>query len=224
MRFLLFAFSLLPIGAFAQSINSLKHELDSMYVLDQRNRIWLTKLGNNQPLTDSLTTIYKVNRTKLAGVLWAEQIKIDSSNLKRADLILKQHGYPGKTSVGVPTNQVVFYIIQHAHTVDNYLPAVKKAAEEGELPFHQYALMLDRSLMYAQKPQIYGTQVACRKLRSSLASRCFVWPIEDYRSVNQRRKQAGLPLTVAENAVRVNASYDPSLTMESAKKLYILEL
>ncbi|RAI77835.1 hypothetical protein HMF3257_33590 [Spirosoma telluris] len=195
-----------------------------MYVLDQRNRIWLTKLGNNQPLTDSLTILYKVSRTKLAGALWAEQIKIDSSNLKRADVILKQYGYPGKSRVGVPTNEAVFYIIQHAHTVDGYLPAVKKAAEEGELPFHQYALMLDRSLMYAQKPQLYGTQVACRKLRESAASRCFVWPIDDYRNVNQRRKQAGLPLTVAENAVRVNASYDPSLTMESARKLYILEL
>ena len=49
-----------------------------MYVLDQRNRIWLTKLGNNQPLTDSLTAVYKVDRTKLAGALWTEQIKIDS--------------------------------------------------------------------------------------------------------------------------------------------------
>ncbi|QDK81176.1 hypothetical protein EXU85_22220 [Spirosoma sp. KCTC 42546] len=224
MRFLLFALSLLPVCAFSQSKNILKHELDSMYVLDQRNRVWLTKLGNNQPLTDSLTTLYKVSRTKLAGALWTEQIQIDSSNLKRAEVILQQQGYPGKTMVGVPTNEAIFYIIQHSHKVDTYLPAVKKAAESGELPFHQYALMLDRSLMYAQKPQLYGTQIACRKVRASSASRCFVWPIEDYRNVNQRRKQAGLPLTVAENAVRLNAAYDPSLTMEIARQLYVLDL
>jgi hypothetical protein len=224
MRFLLFFFGCLSISAFGQINKQLKHELDSMYVLDQRNRQWLTRMGNNQLLTDSLSLVYKTDRKKLAGVLWAEQIKTDTSNLARADAILKQFGYPGKTLVGTPTNEAIFYIIQHAHTVDPYLAAVKKAAEDGELPFQQYALMLDRSLMYAQKPQVYGTQVACRKIRTSNQSRCFVWPISDYRNVNQRRKQAGLPLTVAENAYRVNAAYDPSLTMDVASKTYILEL
>ena len=224
MKFVLFFLSCLPIYTFAQSSTRLKHELDSMYVLDQRNRDWMTKLGNNQPFTDSLATVYKTTRMKLAGVLWAEQVKIDSSNLTRMEALLKQHGYPGKTLVGIPTNETAFYIIQHSRNVDAYLPAVKKAAEQGELPFQRYALMLDRSLMYAQKPQVYGTQIACRKIRTSNQSRCFVWPIADYRNVNERRKQAGLPLSVAENANRLNAAYDPTLTVDEARKLYILDL
>ncbi|WP_420147881.1 DUF6624 domain-containing protein [Spirosoma sp.] len=192
-----------------------------MYVLDQRNREWLAKLGNNQPLTDSLSSVYKTDRTKLAGVLWTEQVKIDTSNLNRVEVILKQHGYPGKTLVGKPTNEAVFYIIQHSNKIPDYLPLIKKAAEADELPFSLYAMMLDRSLMYEGKPQLYGTQVSCRQLIKTKQSRCFVWPIAEAESVNERRKKAGFELSVEENANRLNAAYEPNLTMESVKKTYV---
>ncbi|AUD00666.1 hypothetical protein CWM47_01830 [Spirosoma pollinicola] len=207
--------------AFGQQVKELKHELDSMYVLDQRNREWLTKLGNNQPLTDSLSKVYNTDRTKLAGVLWAEQTKIDTANLARAEAILKQHGYPGKSLVGAPTNEVVFYIIQHSNKIDTYMPLVKKAADQGELPFYQYAMMLDRSLMHGQKPQLYGTQVTCRQHKQTKKSRCFVWPIANAKLVNERRKEAGFDLTVEENANRLNAAYEPAITVEQARKTYV---
>jgi len=222
MRFVLFILSLLPVYAFGQSENPLKRELDSMYVLDQRNREWLSKLGNNQPLTDSLSEVYKTDRTRLASVLWAEQTKIDSSNLARAEAILKQHGYPGKTLVGTPTNESIFYIIQHSNKIPTYLPFIKKAADQGELPFSQYAMMLDRSLMYEGKPQLYGTQVSCRQLQKTKQSRCFVWPIMDAKTVNERRKQAGFVIPVEENANRLNAAYEPTLTMELVRKTYVV--
>ncbi|GAB3032035.1 hypothetical protein GCM10027185_36560 [Spirosoma pulveris] len=192
-----------------------------MYVLDQRNREWLTKLGNNQPLTDSLSTVYKVDRANLAGRLWAEQTKIDTSNLARAEAILKEQGYPGKSLVGTPTNEAVFYIIQHSNKIDTYLPVIKKAADQGELPFFQYAMMLDRSLMHSGKAQLYGTQVSCRQLKSTRQSRCFVWPIANAKDVNTRRKQAGFELTVEENANRLNAAYEPGNTVEEIRKMYI---
>lgn len=193
-----------------------------MYVLDQRNREWLTKFGNNQLLSDSLSRVYKTDRHKLASVLWAEQTKIDSSNLARAEAILKQYGYPGKTLVGTPTNETVFYLIQHSSKVDTYLPVIKKAAEQNELPFSQYGMMLDRSLMYQGKPQLYGTQVTCRQLIKTKQSRCFVWPITDAKAVNERRKQAGFTLTIEENANRLNAAYEPATTVESIRKTYVL--
>lgn len=215
--------SCLPVLAFGQSDKRLKQELDSMYVLDQRNREWLAKLGNNQPFSDSLSEVYKTDRSKLGGVLWAEQAKIDSSNLARAETILKQYGYPGKTLVGTPTNEAVFYIIQHSNKINTYLPMIKKAAEQDELPFQQYGMMLDRSLMHQGKPQVYGTQVSCRQLIKTKQSRCFVWPIADAKAVNERRKQAGFALTVEENANRLNAAYEPALTMESVRKTYVLK-
>lgn len=217
--FLLIAI-LLPVQLFGQELPQLKRELDSMYVLDQRNREWLTKLGNNQPLTDSLSKVYKTDRTALASVLWNEQVKIDSSNLTRAEAIIKQRGYPGRTLVGTPTNESVFYIIQHSDRIPAYLPLVKKAAEQNELSFSLYAMMLDRSLMYAGKPQVYGTQVSCRQLLKTDQTRCFVWPIEDAKAVNDRRKKAGFPMSVEENATRLNAAYEPTLTMETIRKTY----
>ncbi|UFH56588.1 DUF6624 domain-containing protein [Spirosoma sp. KNUC1025] len=220
MRFVLFVIGLLPVCAFGQSNKSLKQELDSMYVLDQRNREWLAKLGNNQPLTDSLSALYKVDRTKLAGMLWTEQVKIDTSNLNRAEAILKEHGYPGKTLVGTPTNETVFYIIQHSNKIPAYLPLIRKTAEAKELPFSLYAMMLDRSLMHEMKPQQYGTQVTCRQQIKTKQSRCFVWPITDAKAVNERRKEAGFTLTVEENANRLNAAYEPELTMDVMKKTY----
>ncbi|GAB4027682.1 DUF6624 domain-containing protein [Spirosoma koreense] len=223
MKLVLFLLCILPIFAYSQANKKLKQELDSMYVLDQRNREWLTKLGNNQPLTDSLTTVYKTSRTQLSGVLWAEQSKIDSSNLRRAEVILKQYGYPGKSLVGVPTNETVFYIIQHSNKIPVYLSAIKKAADQGELPFSQYAMMLDRSLMYEGKPQLYGTQVSCRQLQTTRQARCFVWPIANAKAVNERREQAGFELTVEENANRLNAAYEPALTLEDVHRTYVFD-
>ena len=115
--YLLLSAVLLPACLFGQELPQFKRELDSMYVLDQRNREWLTKLGNDQPLTDSLSKIYRTDRKNLVSVLWAEQVKIDSSNLARAEAIIKQRGYPGKTLVGTPTNESVFYIIQHSNRI-----------------------------------------------------------------------------------------------------------
>lgn len=223
LQFFTLLYACVPIFSYAQQNAGLKQELDSMYVLDQRNREWLAKLGNNQPFTDSLSTVYKTDRSKLAGVLWAEQSKIDSSNLNRAEAILKQHGYPGKSLVGSPANQAVFYIIQHSGKIDTYLPVIRKAADQGELPFSQYAMMLDRSLMYSSKPQVYGTQVSCRQMKTTKQSRCFVWPIADVKTVNQRRKEAGFELTVEENATRLNAAYEPATTVAAVKKAYVFK-
>lgn len=220
---ILFILLTLPVYLFGQSDKQLKRELDSMFVLDQRNREWLANLGNNQPLTDSLAEIYKTDRSKIGGVLWAEQTKIDSSNLARAEAILKQSGYPGKTRVGTPTNETIFYIIQHSNKIDTYLPTIKKAADQGELPVQQYGMMLDRSLMYQGKPQVYGTQVSCRQVVKTQQSRCFVWPISNAKAVNERRKQAGFALTVEENANRLNAAYEPALTMEDVRKTYVFD-
>lgn len=219
-RLFIFIATLLPICSFGQELTQLKHELDSMYVLDQRNRDWLTRLGNNQPLTDSLSKVYQTDRTKLANVLRAEQVKIDSSNLARAEVIIKQRGYPGKTVVGTPANETVFYIIQHSNRIPTYLPLIQKAAEQNELPFSLYAMMLDRSLMYAGRPQVYGTQASCRQLLKSDQQLCFVWPITDAKAVNERRKKAGFPMSVEENATRLNAAYDPALTVETVRKTY----
>jgi hypothetical protein len=163
--------------------------------------------------------VLKVDQGNLMNALWAQQSKIDASNRARTEAILKQYGYPGKKLVGEPTNEAVFYIIQHSDKIDTYLPQVKQAAEHGELPFRLYAMMLDRSLMHQYKPQIYGTQASCRTLQHGTKQQCFVWPIANYDDVNALRKKAGFKQTVEEYAQQLRAIYERT-TVEAVKRKY----
>jgi hypothetical protein len=119
--------------------------------------------------------------------------------------VFVKYGYPGKSLVDTPANESAWYIIQHSQKIQQYLPMMKKAAEQKELSFHLYAMMLDRELMNSGKEQIYGTQLTCRGLKGK--NSCFVWPIKDAATVNKRRKEAGFTSTVEQNAQRLSIVY-----------------
>jgi hypothetical protein len=188
----------------------LKHELDSMYVLDQKYREFLSaKLDSNK--VDSLTKLYGVTKEGLTTHIWKLQTLVDSSNIKRVEAIINQYGYPGKTLVGEPTNEAVFFVIQHSTVIDKYLPLIEKAAKQMQLPFRLYAMMKDRSLMYNKKEQIWGTQAKGMNIINKETGKpkwaFFIWPIANAPTVNKRRKEAGFPDTVEENAKRMGLIY-----------------
>lgn len=211
-----------PFLAYGQINPQLKRELDSMYVLDQRYREYLTTIGQNARLKDSLARVLQVQPDDVGGALWTKQSAIDSANLARVEVILKQHGYPGKTLVGTPTNEAAWYIIQHSDKIRTYLPAIRKAGDAGELPFTAVAMMEDRQLTYDKLPQRYGTQGSCYPLRADPSkSECFIWPIDQPNGVNERRRQAGFKQTVEENAKRLDINYKP-LTLKEVKARYVL--
>lgn len=200
--------------AFAKAQSKLnlpiKHELDSMYVLDQKYReILSVKLDSNK--VDSLTKIYGVSKENLTDHIWKLQTLADSSNIKRVEEIVKQYGYPGKALVGEPTNEAAFYVIQHSTVIDKYLTLIEKAANQKQLPFYLYAMMKDRSLMYNKKEQIWGTQAKGMNVVNKETGKTkwafFIWPIADAAQVNMRRKEAGFPQTVEENAKRMGLAY-----------------
>ena len=137
---------------------------------------------------------------------WPLQNRLDSLNVVFIEGVFKRYGYPGKTLVDTPANESAWYIIQHSQKIHKYIPIIKKAAEEGEISFHLYAMMLDRDLMDLGQEQVYGTQVTCRVIKSG-KNECFVWPIKDAAKVNQRRKKAGFPNTVEKNAQRLGITY-----------------
>ncbi len=219
MKYWFFLLLIIPGISKTQLNEPLKRELDSMLILDQRYREYMGRLENDKALRDSLLAVYGTDETNLMSFIWGSQSRIDSSNQKRTEQILKQYGYPGKTLVGEPANEAVFYIVQHSDKIDTYLPLVKKAAENNELAFNLYAMMLDRSLMYQKKPQIYGTQASCRNVLASGKQQCFIWPLTDYKGVNIRRKKAGFTMTVEQNARRLNAVYKP-MTIAQVLKIY----
>lgn len=188
------------IGNGQNKINTaLKFELDSIYQKDQELRE-LISTGLLQTKADSLAEAFKIPKSELVNYVVKMIPVIDSMNMIRIRQVIKKYGYPGKTLVGPGTNEAAFYVIQHSPNLEEYLPLIKKAASARELPFTLYAMMVDRSLMYKEKEQVYGTQgKGFQVLDSITGQRKFIqiiWPVKDAVNVNARRKKAGFRLTI----------------------------
>lgn len=210
MFFLFIAFSfVLVMNAQTVLHMPLKKELDRMQALDQKYRAALN--ANMSGKGDSLAIVYGVKKEYLDDHLWKLQGEIDSLNTARIEEIINEHGYPGISLVGNPTNEVAFYILQHSKVIDKYLPIIKEAASKNELRFQLYAMMLDRSLMLQDKEQVYGTQGSGMSVKNPTTGQwenlSFIWPIEDPVNVNKRRKAAGFTETVEEGAKGMGIGY-----------------
>lgn len=221
-----FTILLLFISHFSQSqtINPrLKQELDSIYVLDQKFRE-LVFVAQQPKKADSLARLYKVEKHSLPDHFMTIQMDIDQSNTARIEAIIKQYGYPGESIVGSPTNEAVFYVLQHSEKIDQYLPLVEKAAAEKQLPFKLFAMMKDRSLMQNEKEQLYGTQATSFSIKNKATGKAesvsIVWPISDPENVNKRRKEAGFDQTVEENAKRLGVNYKV-LTLDEVSQMKV---
>ena len=221
----LLCLGLLPQMAAAQTTAPnprLKHELDSIYAVDQRWRGMLFDPRiNRRP--DSLARALGVTRESLPTYIPGQMLRTDSANFVRIKAILKRYGYPGKTLVGEPTNEAAWYVIQHSDDINSYLPLIKKAAAKGELPFYLYAQMLDRQLMREGKAQRYGTQAMGYNTTNPATGRReaqppFVWPIKDAARVNARRRQAGFHTTVEQNAAGLGIQYRV-VTLKDVEKM-----
>lgn len=60
--------------------------------------------------------------------------KNDSINIRRIEILILKHGYAGKSLVGEPTNETMWYVIQHSNKIKKYYPLIEKAGIENELP------------------------------------------------------------------------------------------
>ena len=175
MKGFLLCLCLLPLLVHAQRapLNPrLKRELDSLYRVDQVYRAAMFA-DNKQHLVDSLATALHLPAAEVPSRLLGLMLQTDSTDMQRVRAIIQRYGYPGKTLVGAPANEAAFYVIQHSSSIPQYLPLIKQAADQGELPFRLYAMMLDRQLMHLGKPQVYGTQ----GLNYNDQPR-FIWPLK----------------------------------------------
>ena len=225
ISFVALLLGLLPQALAAQTAPQnprLKHELDSIYAVDQR---WRNMMFNprisRQP--DSLARALGVTRESLPTYIPGQLLRTDSTNQVRVKAILKQYGYPGKTLVGTPTNEAAWFVIQHSADIESSLPLIKKAADKGELPFYLYAQMLDRQRMRDGKEQRYGTQAMGYNVLNPATGRReaqppFIWPIGNAAGVNERRKKAGFTSTVEQNAASMGIPYRV-LTLKEVEKM-----
>lgn len=124
-------------------------------------------------------------------------------HLARVVEILEAGGWPGVSRVGFKASQGAWLIIQHSdlETQQRYLPLMREAAEQGELPGHLLATTIDRVLVGEGKKQLYGTQFT-RDANGRLVPQ----PIEDPERVDQRREEMDLgPLEEAVESI--NGAY-----------------
>lgn len=151
-----------------------------IYHSDQNPRGHIITISQTNPQDSEALTRY-----------WKEMQVNDSINLARTIQILDSQGWIPKSKVGT-ANQALFFVIQHAQPeiIDKYIGLFEVAARNNEIPGTLFAKMYDRQLMYAGKPQKYGTQ----KVRKSPDTKEMVlWKIEDLNNVNDLRKEMGLP-------------------------------
>jgi hypothetical protein len=83
-------------------------------------------------------------------------------------------------------------------------------------------MMLDRSLMYHGKEQVYGTQGKGIQIMNAETGKkefkMIIWPIKHSKNVNKRRRKAGFEQSVEENAKRLGIDYKP-LTLKDVAKM-----
>ncbi len=184
----------------------LKRELDSVLRLDQGIRhVYFAKTKVQK---DSIANIYGIpvqETTQAYFKLWHQ---IDSTNLILAERVLKEYGYPGKTLVGEPTNEAIWYVIQHApKKIPQYLDLMKEQAKKAELATTKVALMEDRYLMGKKEEQIYGSQGVTYTIDGKPIS--FIWPIKNHEKINEKRKEAGFTQTIEEYSKNLGIEYKP---------------
>lgn len=134
----------------------LKKELDSIYKSDQIIREYInSRTSDLRKAQIEIELEYKFENINDAYI---KMIKNDSTNIKRIEYLIKKYGYAGKSLVGEPTNETMWYVIQHSDKIKKYYPIIKTAGKTNELPKKLVAKMYDRILINEGKEQIYGTQ------------------------------------------------------------------
>lgn len=166
------------VDAYESHFNKLlMQELEVIYESDQEHRIKL----------DFVQSTYGWESKEMRELWAAKQNQVDSLNLTKIKRIITQYGYPGKSLVG-SQSFTAWLVIQHAdlETQEEYLPILEDAANKGELPKSNFALLVDRVKMGRGEKQVYGSQIQMKD------GKYVIYPIEDEPNVNRRRAEMGL--------------------------------
>lgn len=129
---------------------------------------------------------------------------VDQQNTAWLELVIQQHGWPGKSLVGDDGAVAVFLIVQHSpnHVFQKQcLVWLEQAVKQGEAEGKSLAYLTDRVRMAEGKKQIYGTQG-----ENQPDGEIVPGPIEDEEHVDERRQAIGLE-PMAEYFKQMNEFY-----------------
>lgn len=159
----------------------LKKELELIKVEDQTLRLLLPNV------------IEKFGRdSEEHKYVWSQIQNQDSISSNKLFELIDNHGWVGKSRVGSAANQTIWLTIQHSdlEKQEKYLPLLRESVKNGESENWHLAFLEDRILMRKKQKQIYGTQAVWdNDLKKNK-----IYPIQDVKDVNKKRKQLGLGL------------------------------
>lgn len=119
-------------------------------------------------------------------------MRADSANAAALMTIVDSFGWPTRSMVGTDGASAAFLIAQHNPSIQQEALRRMLALPGGQVNPSDLALLQDRVLTSAGKPQVYGTQ-----LKPSPAGTLMFDSIADVAHVDRRRADAGLfPLSV----------------------------
>lgn len=127
--------------------------------------------------------------------------EIDRAHARRLGEIVDAIGWPTRELVGVEAAQGAFVVVQHAgHDPDlqnRCLALMVDQVEQGKLPAPYVALLTDRVRLFAQQPQVFGTQMTFVTGDDGVARCVPAVAIEDPENLDARRALMGMPPHIA---------------------------
>lgn len=114
----------------------------------------------------------------------------DSARTERLKEIVRVLGWPSPTRVGPDGAEAAWLVLVHSpdvHWQSELLPLLQEAADAGEVPRQEVALLTDKILLSSGQAQRYGSQFLV--VNGQLEAQ----PIEDLAAVDALRARVGLP-------------------------------
>ena len=176
-----------------------RHELPADAAIFYAARLRLEKLQaaaksqppSNPALRDEIAQMYKLDQAvrQRQGFDPMKMEQADRAHAAPLQAMLEKYGVPTYSMVGPDAAGEFVVMIQHqpARFRAEVLPKLKANVEAGQADPESYALVYDRSLRDAGKPQFYGEQLECNS-----GEKMHEAPIDDAAHVNQRRAELGL--------------------------------
>ena len=154
------------------------------------NKELLAQLENLQQKDTNSRTIL-LNKGMLYGVYAQQMQDVHRDNAFALDEIISIHGWPGISEVGLEGCRVSWLIAQHSNCTPElqrkFLNYLSEAADVGNVPEKQLAMLTDRIRFNEGKPQIYGTVLDWNEKGE------FTCEIKDPLKNNALREKVGLP-------------------------------
>lgn len=140
---------------------------------------------------DQATRQRLLQEGRLYGQYDAEMQAVHIDNANALNDLVEQYGWPGIGLVGLEGCRVAWQLAQHAIMTPDlqrkFLDLLTQAAQAGDVPMRQAAMLEDRVRFNEGKPQRYGTVLDWTE-QGSLGCE-----LENPQQVDERRTAVGLP-------------------------------